>query len=1011
MPKVIAYQIEVNGVQTSIRNQDDLTAAVKETTKAYKQADFGSEKFRESEKELAQLRTLQAKFRQDVRDTARDQEISADKGKGSYRALNAELVNLRRRYKELTAAERETIGPELLGRIQKLDTELKAIDADIGQFQRNVGNYAGGIKEAFAQLGGLDLASLATVPGAVLAIGSAAIDTAKYVAEFTEEFRVLRGEIQNLTGATGADLDEFATRISAIGETFNESTTDILNAANSVSKQLDISFSEALDRIEEGFIAGSNQTGEFLDNLREYPTFFREAGLSADQFFRVINQQATQGLFSDKGVDTVKEVTLRLRELTQPTIDALEGIGLKSEDIRKQIENEGIGAAIATVAQRLSELEADSPQIGAALADIFGGPGEDAGIAFVTSLKDINSETQSLIDLSNEYQVQQARTLQINREFAEVQNDIAKEVGGVGAEFSNLGTIIETKALRVLLFVIEQFKFLTGIFKPLVDAFVPLLRSLGLFNEEASLAENIAGLLAKGFRIVTIPIQAVVELIAKFVNGLTDAVQAGRGFLEWIGIVDKKGPDVSDKVKGMSGSMGRFGGSVKRTTEEQKKQTKETDELTKKLENLKKKTDTAAVATDKFAKGSIAALRKEVQDLKKELDEAAPENADGVLQRLIGAEKALDDLENARTELRNRLTSTRREIEPLQLLPTPDQAVKQAEAYTDSFLEVKKRMNERIIKDEIDLAAALQEIQTGIFTGINDVLSSLTETSNIRQESEIAALEARYEREIELAEGNETRQAQLEEELDRQRQQIQQREFNRQKQYRRAAALASLAEGVINILSAPTTIPDPFGALYKAVRIGILTATTGQQISNINAQSIGERGLIVELARGGILHGATHQDPGGGIPLTLNGRPVLAEHGEAFDTDEFGAVAVINKRSTTRYRRQLERVRGRIFPGKRKYLSDINSARNYGIAFAAEGAILQPEVASVISGTSGGTTVGVGSLRIEDDSINQIAARTAAAVRVGAREGVSAGMTDENKRQEREARLSQRTGI
>lgn len=60
----------------------------------------------------------------------------------SYYALNQELVNLRRSYKELTEEERNSeAGVSQLGRIQELDTQLKALDATMGQHQRNVGHY------------------------------------------------------------------------------------------------------------------------------------------------------------------------------------------------------------------------------------------------------------------------------------------------------------------------------------------------------------------------------------------------------------------------------------------------------------------------------------------------------------------------------------------------------------------------------------------------------------------------------------------------------------------------------------------------------------------------------------------------------------------------------------------------------------------------------------------------------------------------------------------------------
>ena len=62
---------------------------------------------------------------------------------GSYKALNAELGQARDTYRKLSEIDRNgAIGKNLLGNITQLDTKLKGIDASIGNYQRNVGNYS-----------------------------------------------------------------------------------------------------------------------------------------------------------------------------------------------------------------------------------------------------------------------------------------------------------------------------------------------------------------------------------------------------------------------------------------------------------------------------------------------------------------------------------------------------------------------------------------------------------------------------------------------------------------------------------------------------------------------------------------------------------------------------------------------------------------------------------------------------------------------------------------------------
>ena len=71
----------------------------------------------------------------------------AEAVKGSYYDLNAQLVEARKAWKNMTEEQRiadAKMGEDgVLGKIQALDRQLKNMDASIGQYQRNVGDYAG----------------------------------------------------------------------------------------------------------------------------------------------------------------------------------------------------------------------------------------------------------------------------------------------------------------------------------------------------------------------------------------------------------------------------------------------------------------------------------------------------------------------------------------------------------------------------------------------------------------------------------------------------------------------------------------------------------------------------------------------------------------------------------------------------------------------------------------------------------------------------------------------------
>jgi len=319
MAKVIAYEYELRGVKRAITNQAELTQAVKDTNKELQNTTRGTDQYKKLDKQLATLKNSQQGIRDEQKRTRLALVAAAEKGTGSYRELNATLKLLESQFQDLSRQGRKTAeGLQIADRIKEIRKEIRGINEEQGKT-----GIRGALSDALGDLGGFNIAQFATIGGAISAGAAAAGQAVQFVSELVPRFRELRGEIELLTGETGEQLDTITSRVDAISRTFGEGTDRIVESANAVSKNLGISFEEALDRIQEGFVAGSNATDEFLDSVREYPTFAKEAELSADAFFKIINRQATEGIYSDKGIDAVKEATIRLRELPKATLAAL----------------------------------------------------------------------------------------------------------------------------------------------------------------------------------------------------------------------------------------------------------------------------------------------------------------------------------------------------------------------------------------------------------------------------------------------------------------------------------------------------------------------------------------------------------------------------------------------------------------------------------------------------------------------------------------------------------------
>ena len=244
---------------------------------------------------------------------------------------------------------------------------------------------------------------------------------------------------QQFTGKSGDDLKVFRNEVQAVADSFGADFRETLIATNALSKQFGISTNEALELVKDGFVSGADANGEFLDTLKEYPAYFKEAGISADQFVAIVAETNKMGIFSDKGVDAIKEANLRLREMTTATAAALDGIGISSEQVQKDLQTgtKTTFDVIQEVSAKLAELPDSAATVGTAIADIFGGPGEDAGLQYLRTLKDISTNMDDVKGKAGVLAQLQEEQLQSQ---IELQNALSGLFDATGGNFETLTT-------------------------------------------------------------------------------------------------------------------------------------------------------------------------------------------------------------------------------------------------------------------------------------------------------------------------------------------------------------------------------------------------------------------------------------------------------------------------------------------------------------------------------------------------------------------------------------------
>lgn len=447
---------------------------------------------------------------------------------GSYNRLSAQYSLNKIYLNNMTKAERENTeeGRKLVAQTKEIYEEMKRLQEATGKFQLNVGNYTEasdaiiaygdklketlGLNSAFGESllalgrGGAESKAVFTAIGdgakalgktllgllsnpvflaiaGITAAGAAFKWWYDYNAGLVEATRLT----QQFTGKSGDDLKAFRNEVQAVADSFNADFRETLIATNALSKQFGISANEALQLVKDGFLAGGDANGEFLDTLKEYPAYFKEAGISADQFVAIVTQTNKMGIFSDKGVDAIKEANLRLREMTTATAAALDGIGISSEQVQKDLQTgtKTTFDVIQDVSAKLAELPDNAATVGAAIADIFGGPGEDAGLQYLRTLKDISTNM-------DEVKGKAGVLAQLQEEQLKSQIELQNALSGL---FDATGGNFETLTTQAKVFVNQG---LTAIIKGVIDVVNYLIE---LYNESVLIRAIWNGIVA-GFK-------------------------------------------------------------------------------------------------------------------------------------------------------------------------------------------------------------------------------------------------------------------------------------------------------------------------------------------------------------------------------------------------------------------------------------------------------------------------------------------------------------------------------
>lgn len=847
-------ELQLGGVPVAIQNIGQLNFLINETRKALKSPELGSQAYQKLNQNLAKLKTVQSQVTAGQREQQREFVVAADKGRRSYRALNAELVNLRNKFREMSAEERKSaIGKQTIARVRQLDSELKKIDASIGNYHRNVGSYS----QSLASFGRNVLGALGLVGGINLVVNGI-----KESIRTIDDFDASLKKLSSITGLTGDELDKLGQSAIRISGNFGTAAKEINEGfalVGSAAPQL-LKNAEALALVTEQAEILQKAGGLELEQaVKAVTTAMNQFNLTSEDSAQIVDIFATS---QQLGTARIEELVASL-ESAGATANAF-GLDIEETNVLLQALAKGTvtgseaGVKLRNILLFLAETGRDdlNPQL------------RDMRDILETLAEEIKTPTQAM-EIFKKQNVDAALALINNRNVLDELNGKLNDAGNAMEQASINTDTLGTRLNRL---------------SSAWDNFILSLDSgqgtLSTFLKEQtdSIADflTLAGEVGLGSAISRTAFQSSTSALEEFrASGVGTTLQEGNSFNDLLqqGAVSTSGNEqltsqaaedlallqvIIDKVE-----ADRIEAEEKLAKEREKLSEKQAKARERELEQIKKNEE-AQKRYFKGLKDNLDSVTKELDrlnkaeaefnaELKKNREEFIENNPfegavgtgifeEGVLRDFEAGNIPIVDLEKAINVARLREEKLFNEARAQNQKLSLEERVSAAQR----AFEIEQELNRERIEEEKRVQEELKNIQRDTINTITNLLfEAAIERSRERQrvidqqrEEEIEAARAQYERELELYEGNTAQQQEAKKKLEETIQKINKKAFEDKKKESIKQTLINGAQAIIQAL-ANTTLPFP-ASLTAAIPIA---AATAAQVLQIKGQSLDEGGF------------------------------------------------------------------------------------------------------------------------------------------------------------------------
>lgn len=739
-----------------------------------------------------------------LQEALKNVDLSSDDAQKVIEKLNKKIAENTRLIRDNTPAiEDQTKATEQRTRANQDAADellgLVGINNTFGDSLRGLSQTdAGGVMEGLgikAKALGKTLLGLLANPWVLTFLGIAGVAASvKWWYDYNKGLIEATKLTRDFTGLSGSELKGVRNEVQAVADTYGKDFREVLEATNAMSKQFGISFQEAMQLVEDGFVAGADVNEEFLENVKEYPAYFREAGLSASEFIAITTQANKAGIYSDKGIDVIKEGNLRIREMTKATAEALDAIGISSKEVQQSLADGSKTTfdIMQEVSAKLAEFPESSSEVGTALADIFGGPGEDAGLQYILTLKDIDTNLDNVKDRAGELAELQEEQM---RSQVELENVIASVFDATGGSFESMITKAKTFVNDGIIAIIKGCADIVNWFVRMYNKSIVVRGSINSivnsFKTLWEVAKFILKQLIDSFKAMGNVVEGVVTLDwDKITKGWSEGMSALKGNMESMArnIASNTANAFNETMSGelkevtfdvgyssttttiSEGNSGRAGYTPKETDEEKKareKAAKEAEKAAKEeLKRLHELEDAKiAVMADGHEK-DLALIRikfkKKIDEIKGngETETALRVQLAAQCQQEIGECERKYQIELAKINLDNRLASVEKgskeelDLKLARLEASRSAELKAAEKTGADINLIHAKFNkEREDLEEEHAASMAQKIEERYAREQSDRDNALL--------MELNSLKSKYAEELTLAKGNADKQAEI----------------------------------------------------------------------------------------------------------------------------------------------------------------------------------------------------------------------------------------------------------